>query len=127
MNELRIIRGRDILLKADHRELFGVTEVSAVERPEFHEVHEYLSTVPVARVPQGTVHRLELKMLSLFDDQIPRDRSFTLSVIGDEYAYIYENCRLTECRYDVKGSTPSQTVFLIKSEKMTQQEVEDDE
>ena len=38
MNELRILRGRDIGAAVDGSEIFGLTELTATAKPVYHEV-----------------------------------------------------------------------------------------
>lgn len=126
MSELRIIRGRDIVLFLDDEPLFGVTEFSAAEKRVFHQVRECMRSAAVKHVPQGAHYQLKLKALNVFDGQIPEDEPFTLSVRFEDEEYVYENCRLTECVYGAKGAENAESIYTLEADSMRWQEVEDE-
>ena len=126
MNELRIVRGTDVKLYVGETPLFGVTAFSAVQKPLYHEVYEYLSTKPCERIPQGTRYELTLSMMALFDKQLPSQPGFTLKVVDGDTTYCYENCRVTEQKTAVKGSENAAEVFTLEADSMRKQVVGDE-
>ena len=126
MNELRILRGRDIEAFIDGLGIYGLTEMTATGKPKYHDVYEYLSSSPYERLQEGCVYSIKLKMLSLFSSQVPTDGSFTLSVSDDTAEYSYENCRVVERHTEARGDKSIKEVFIIEAEKQTKR-VKDDE
>ena len=96
MSELRIVRGTDVKLYADDTPLFGVTAVSAKEKPSYHAVYEYLSAAPCEYIPQGSRYEIEISMMSLFSDQFSGKSGFVFRIADGETSYHYENCRVIE-------------------------------
>nr|WP_316623874.1 hypothetical protein [uncultured Ruminococcus sp.] len=126
MNELRILRGRDIGAAVDGSEIFGLTELTATAKPVYHEVFEYLRSAPFDRINEGCACSIKLKMLSMFSSQVPMDRSFTLSVSDDSFEYSYEDCRVVERHTEARGDKGINEVFLIKAEKQTKRVIDDE-
>ena len=126
MSELRIIRGKDIVLFLDDEPLFGVTEFSATEKRVYHQVRECMRSAAVKHVPQEAHYQLKVKALNVFDGQIPEDELFTLSVRFEDEEYVYENCRLTECVYGAKGAENAESIYTLEADSMRWQEVEDE-
>lgn len=118
MSELRIVRGTDVRLYVGDTPIFGVTAFSAVEKPLYHEVYEYLSAVPCERVPQGSSYVLQLSMMALFDKQLPTDPGFTLRVVDGSTAYCYYNCRITQRKTELKGNGNAVEVFSVEADSM---------
>lgn len=126
MSDLKILRGRDINATVNGQALFGLTELSTAHKPQYHEVYEYLSASPYARVPAGSICRIKLYMHSLFSRQIPMDGSFTLTVGDDEYEYIYSGCRVLERNTAARGDKSIEEVFLIEAESQTERVIDDE-
>lgn len=126
MNELRILRGRDIEAFVNGRDMYGLTELTATCKPKYHEVFEYLSASPYERLQEGCVYSIKLKMLSLFSSQVPMEGSFTLSVSDDTTEYSYENCRVIERYTDARGDKSIKEVFIIEAEKQTKRVIDDE-
>ncbi|MBQ3264322.1 MAG: hypothetical protein IJH07_00960 [Ruminococcus sp.] len=124
MNELRIVRGTDVKLYVDQTPLFGVTAFSAVQKPLYHEVYEYLSAKPCERISQGTRYELTLSVMALFDKQLPSQSVFTLSVVDSDTTYYYEGCRVIKQKTAVKGSENAAEVFTLVADSMRRQVAE---
>lgn len=126
MNELKILRGRDIEAFVNGQDIFGLTELSATCKPKYHDVFEYLSSSPYERLQEGCAYSIKLKMLSLFSGQVPMDGSFTLSVSSDSTEYSYENCRVLERHTEARGDKSINEVFIIEAEKQTKRVIDDE-
>lgn len=118
MSELRIVRGTDVKLYVDDIPIFGVTDLSIVEKPLYHEVYEYLSALPCERVPQGTSYVIQMNMMSLFDKQLPKAPDFTLRVVDGSTAYCYYNCRITQRKTEMKGNGYVVEAFTVEADSM---------
>ena len=118
MSELRIVRGTDIKLYVADTPIFGVTEINIVEKPLYHEVYEYLSTLPCERVPQGTGYVIHMKMMSLFDKQLPTEPGFILRVVDGRSSYCYYNCRITQRKTELKGNGSAVEAFTVEADRM---------
>lgn len=127
MNELRLTRGRDIMIAANGERLFGVIRFSASEKTNYHSVQEYLSTDPCARLPLGSLHTIRLRVLSLFEGQISTQDSFTLCVRDEDEEYVYENCRVAESSCSAQGDQHAYREYIIEANQLIRREVEDDE
>ncbi len=127
MSELRIIRGKDIILRADDGILFGVTEFGAVEKRKLHEVYECMSSKPIARIPQDTEYELKIKAMSMFDGQIPEDREFELRLRLDEADHVYTGCRTIGVVRNIKGDQNAETEYIITADGFLIREVEDEQ
>lgn len=126
MSELRIIRGKDITLFLGGEPLFGVTEFSVYEKPVYHEIRECMRSKAVTHVPQEAVCQLKLKLLTVFDGQIPGNGTFTLAVRYENEEYIYENCRVTERICGAKGAGNAESTYVLEADGMTRQEAENE-
>ena len=126
MNELRILRGRDVRLFADEEELFGVTAVTASEKYTYHEIREYLSSEAYDRVRQDGGYQIKLTVLSLFDRQLVDLDGFTLSIRGDDTRYAYENCRVLGVQYTARGDKNAEAEFLLEADKFEIRGTDDD-
>ena len=126
MSTLKVLRGRDIEAKINNSPLFGLSELDVTDKPRFRYIYEYLSETPYDAIGQGNSYRIRLKLLSMFSEQIPMDRSFSLSLNDGEYLYIYEQCRVVERYTDVQGNESVKEVFQIEAQFMREQEIDDD-
>lgn len=125
MDELRIVRGTDVILYADDQPLFGVTEFSAVQTADHHKVREYLSAEPYAYIPQGKTYQLRIQVLTLFDEQLP-DAPFTLCVKDGGREYRYRNCRVTGRKTEAQGSKNAVTVISAEADDLIKRGMEDE-
>lgn len=119
MTDLTITRGRDMELYLDDEPLCGVTHFKAQSRYQHHEVYEYLSAQPVAKLKGGESHQLELTVLSLFGGAIPGDRSFSIRVVDGAEEYVYEDCVVTGYERDIRGDKPVTDGYTLKADRMT--------
>ena len=124
MTELRIIRGRDILLYINGEQLYGVTDFHAVSRRSSHEIREYLSGQPLAVVNAGEHYELTLKALSLFRPASTAD-GFCLKVEDEETVYLYEGCVVTRCERNIRSDKNVTDSYTITAEKMTKRSIND--
>ena len=127
MSELRIIRGRDIDVFINNRPAFGITELSVRKKRGYHDVYEFLSSEPVERIAQGTGYEVKLKMMSMFDSQIPSDESFSISVIEDEVEYSVGGCIVTDVCSKVNGGANAVQSYMIEALSFTERVIEDEE
>ena len=125
MNELRITRGRDILLYCNDEPLYGVTHFTAVSRCEQHAVVEYLSGEPVALLNAGERHELNVKMLSLFSPSGLDEDGFSITVRDGGTEYCYEGCVVTRRERDAQGGKTVTDSYTIAAEKMTKRGIQD--
>lgn len=119
MNEMKVVRGTDIMLYADDKPLFGVLSFSAAEKRLYHEIYEYLSIKPCERVPQGSVYEIKLSLMALFDHQLPSQPGFSLCVADGDEEYRYENCRIIGQQSELKGSEYAAEVFTVEADSFT--------
>lgn len=126
MNDLRIIRGKDVKMTVDDELLFGMTEFSSEEKRKYHDVYEYLSDKPLQRIPGHAAYTIKLAVMTLFCDQIPHDRRFTLCVRCDETEYVYEGCAVTASKSEINGATGGSQVFTIEADRMTERVIDDE-
>ena len=126
MDELRIIRGRDIGAAIDGTELCGLTELRATCKRKTRPVYEYLSSAPYALLPDQSSYEIRLDMMTMFGGQVPTDAPFTLSISDRTHEYIYEHCRVSRRYTEVKGSADAREVFLIEAQNMREQEIENE-
>ena len=125
MTELRITRGRDILLCCNDVPLYGVTHFTAVSKYEQHEVGEYLCGESVAVLKTGESHVLTFKVLSLFSNAAMSEDGFTITVEDGDYSYHYENCSVTRCERDARGDKNVTDIYTVTATKMTKRGIED--
>ena len=118
MNELRMVKGTDLELYADDEPLFGVTAFSASKKQRYHEIYEYLCAKPCERIPQGTYYALSLKVMALFDRQLPTESEFSLRVKDGAVSYCYHGCNVTGQSTEVQGNTHAAEVITIEAESM---------
>ncbi|WP_405340821.1 hypothetical protein [Ruminococcus sp.] len=118
MKELRIVRGTDVKLFIGDVPLFGVTDFTAVQKPRYYDVFEYLRSKPCERIPQGSRYEIKLEFMALFDGQLPMQEDFTLNVTNNGTIYCYKNCRVTERKTALKGDQKAVEVFLIEADQM---------
>lgn len=126
MHELKLVRGTQITAYADDAPLFGLLSLNAVQQILCHDIYEYLSSIPCERLSQGERYEITLRFLSLFDDQLPADRTFTLRVEDDEYAYSYKNCRLTLCKSEIDGNDHAVKVVTVQADTMEKRRATDE-
>ena len=126
MNNLKIVRGTDVLLMIDNDILFGMTEFHSEEKLKYHNVYEYLNGKPLARLPESTAYTIRLSVMTLFSHQIPSDRSFTLCVRYDEKEYAYEECRVAAVKSEIKGAAGGSQVFTIEAQRMLERVIDDE-
>lgn len=126
MNELRIIRGTDVKLYADDTPLFGITELSAVQKKSYYDVCEYLSGVPCEHIPQGAHYEIKLSFMALFDGQLPAGNVFSLRVTDGSTEYRFDNCRVTEQKTELKGNAKAVDVISLKADRMRKAVINDE-
>ena len=126
MNDLKIVRGTDVTLLIDDEPLFGMTDFHAEMKAKNHRIYEYLSDKPVATVAGSPGFTIRLSVMTLFCDQFPRNRSFSLTVRMDGMEYVYEGCRLVSTSSEVKGASHGTQVLTIESERMLDRVMEDE-
>ena len=126
MNDLRIFRGKDVKMTVDNELLFGMTEFSSEEKRKIHDVYEYLSDKPLDRIPGSAMYTIKLVVMTLFCDQIPRDRRFTLCVRCDETEYVYEGCLAVASKSEINGAAGGTQVFTIEADRMTERVIDDE-
>lgn len=119
MSELRIVRGTDVGLYAGDTPLFGVISLTVMQKNRYREVYEYLSAKPCERLPQGSVYEITLRMMSLFDDQLPSQDGFTLRIVDGNSAYCYYNCRVTGRKTELNGNHNAAEVFTVEADSMS--------
>jgi len=124
MNELRITRGRDILLYCNDEPLYGVIRFTAVSQCEKHAVGEYLSGEPVAVLNAGERHELSVKMLALFSPSAMDEDGFSLTVADGNSEYLYEDCVVTRRERDVQGDKTVTDSYTITARKMTKRGIQ---
>lgn len=115
MSVLHITRGKDIELYADGEQLFGVTDFSAVSDGSYHEIHEYLTSVPYDTVSNESGYHITLSVLSLFRYEVLTNGAFTLTVVDGGICYDYEGCRLIKRARDVKADRAVSDVYTIRA------------
>ncbi len=126
MNELRIVRGRDIEVKIDGELTFGITEIKISQKRRYHAVYEFMSSDPVEKVAQRAEYEIKLGIMTMFDFQIPTDRAFTLSMTEDEVEYSYEDCRVTEISQGAQGNKVASQTFTIEAHDYRERVIEDE-
>ena len=126
MNELRIVRGRDIEVKIDGNFTFGITEINVRQKRRYHAVYEFMSSDPVEKVAQRVEYEIKLGIMSMFDFQIPTDRAFTLSMIEDGVEYSYEDCRVTEVSEGAQGNKVASQTFTVEAHDYRERVIEDE-
>ena len=126
MNELRIVRGRDIEVNIDGDIAFGITEINVRQKRRYHAVYEFMSSAPVEKVAQRVEYEIKLGIMTMFDFQIPTDRAFTLSMTEDEVEYSYEDCRVTEISQGAQGNKVASQTFTIEAHDYRERVIEDE-
>ena len=126
MNELRIVRGRDIEVNIDGDIAFGITEINVRQKRRYHAVYEFMSSAPVEKVAQRVEYEIKLGIMTMFDFQIPTDRAFTLSMTEDEVEYSYEDCRVTEISQGAQGNKVAAQTFTIEAHDYRERVIEDE-
>ncbi len=126
MNELRIVRGRDIEVNIDGDIAFGITEINVRQKRRYHAVYEFMSSAPVEKVAQRAEYEIKLGIMTMFDFQIPTDRAFTLSMIEDRVEYRYEDCRVTEISQGAQGNKVVSQTFTIEAHDYRERVIEDE-
>lgn len=126
MNDLRLVRGRDVKAYIDQASLYGVTELDVSCKKKYHSVYEYLSSEPQATLPAGDSYQIRLKTLSLFSFLIPLDRTFVLSIRDEDVLYIFEPCRVVQRDTEVQGNENTREVFQIEAKRMREQVIDDE-
>ena len=126
MNELRIIRGRDIGAFIDGAPLFGLTMFSAKEIRGYHAVREFLNSEPVERIAQGTAYEIKLELMTMFGAQIPSSRPFTLSFVENDEEFIYSGCRVGEVSQTAQGNKIVSQVYSVTADDFTRRVIDDE-
>lgn len=126
MNELRIVRGTDVKLFVGDTPLFGVTGFTAVQKPRFYDVYEYLRSAPYERIPQGSLYEIKLELMALFDGQLPTHEEFTLCVEDNGTVYRYEGCCVTERKTTLNGNAKAVEIFTLKANNMRKAVIDDE-
>ena len=126
MSELRVVRGRDIRLFVNNDPLFGVISFFAKENRSYHAVREFLSSSPVEMVPQSAEYELKLRTMTLFGEQLPSDRAFTLSLVEDGEEFSYSGCRLIRTEQEADGGKIAGQVHSITANSFTRRVIDDE-
>lgn len=126
MNELRVVRGTDIRLFANEAPLFGITSFTAVEKPLFHEVYEYLNAKPCKRIPQGVEYVICIGMMAMFDHQLSDNEGFSLTLVDGNVSYRYDGCHIVGRKTRLDGNDMATEEFTLKADQMTKQVTENE-